>query len=80
MPRATKTQAELNFNRLVGGRIATHREYQGLSQAALAETFDPPLTRQQVANIELGYCSASAFRVAHIADVLGVAVQELLKQ
>jgi transcriptional regulator with XRE-family HTH domain len=79
MARKERSKRELEFIRLLGGRICAHREHAGLSQKQLAESFDPPLTRQQIANIELGFCSPSAFRIVHIADALGVAVQELVR-
>mgnify|MGYP000645743371 CR=1 FL=1 len=60
----------------IGDRIKAFREAKGLTQAQLAEKL--PITRPQVANIELGRGEPSMGAVRALCDALDVTADELL--
>lgn len=63
---------------LVGTLLRTKREAAGLSQRALAQLFQPPVTTQFISNVERGVTPLPACHVALVARVLKLSEQELM--
>ena len=63
---------------LVGTLVRKKREAVGLSQRALAQLFQPPVTTQFISNVERGVTPLPANHVALVARVLKMSEQELM--
>jgi len=61
----------------LGKRLAEIRKEQGLTQGQLAERSQ--CSQQSIAEYEAGRMNIPVGRLAHIADALGVGVDDLLK-
>jgi transcriptional regulator with XRE-family HTH domain len=72
------TQDEKQFFRQLGGRIATLRKEQSLTQAQLADILD--LTQQMVASYEVGRRRVPVSLLPKIATALAVSVEDLIGQ
>lgn len=71
----TKTEP---FYRHLGERIARARLAKNMSQATLAETLAPRLTRASIANIEMGKQRVMAHALIQIAGALDLDLNELV--
>jgi ribosome-binding protein aMBF1 (putative translation factor) len=78
MPKKAKDKDELAFDQRVGARIFAYRKARGLSQTDLAKMLTPPVTRQQVTNIEAGLAGVSAYKANQIALLLDVPVHHIV--
>ena len=72
------TQNEKQFFRQLGGRIASLRKEQGLTQVQLAEMLG--LTQQMVASYEVGRRRVPVSLLPKIATALAVSVESLIGQ
>lgn len=62
----------------LGKRLAALRKEQGLTQSQLGKMVE--VTQQVIAEYERGFHNIPVYRLAMLADALGVPVEELLKE
>lgn len=65
-----KQEGEKKFNRRIGRRLHELRISHGMSQTALAEALG--VTFQQIQKYETGFNAASPWKLARLAEILGV--------
>jgi len=66
-------------NSIVGPYIKSKRTELGLSQKALGQAFEPPVTTQFVSNIERGATPLPPTHIGKICQVLRIKEEELLQ-
>jgi len=64
--------------RIVGSYIRKRREALSLSQRALGQLFDPPVTTQFISNVERGVTPLPLAHVPTLAKALGVGESEMM--
>jgi len=64
------------FYERLGQRVAERRKAQGLTQAELAETVG--ISQQTLAHYENGRARIQVARLPHMAEALGISVEELI--
>src|SRR6185503_909091 len=63
-----------------GRQLRGHRERRHMTQQQLGQSLTPPTTRASIANIEAGKQRVLVHTLVQLADVLGLALDELLPQ
>lgn len=71
------TEASRNLN-VVGQFIRQKREAAGLSQRALGQLFEPPVTTQFISNIERGVTPLPPAHISTITRALKISEEELM--
>jgi transcriptional regulator with XRE-family HTH domain len=66
------------FYRQLGGEVRRRRQERGLTQSDIAGRVVPPVTRASIANLELGHQRVLAHTLVQLAEILDVAVTDLL--